>query len=322
MIKVVVGTSVGRGALLEAPASVSDLSVHAADGAAELCAALADADIAVMTGTADTYTQEVAAHVGASAALKWIHLMSAGYEGVTQNGFPEGRLLTGPGEGVSTSVAEHAIALLFALSRGVPQALERQRAGEWDRGFTQDMVTLSGKTLLVAGFGRIGRKVGALGKAIGMHVIGVSRSDRPDECAHEVHTVSDLGELLGRADAIVVALPLRADTASLFDRKAFQRCRPGALFVNVGRGATVDRDALVNALREGTLHSAAVDVMTPEPLPAGDPMWHTPRLLITPHVGGAGDIQALRRMAEEFVTNIGRFRRGEGLRNLIQQFDH
>jgi phosphoglycerate dehydrogenase-like enzyme len=317
MIKVAVWTSVGQRAVLEALAGASDLSVEVAGSAAELCAILAAAHIAVMVGAADTYSPEVALHVRASRTLRWIHLMSAGYEGVSQNGLPEHCLLTGPGEGVSASVAEHAFALLFALSRGLPQALELQSAGEWDRSFTRDIVTLSGKTLLVVGFGGIGRKVGALGKAIGMHVLGVSRTGRPDDCAHEVHPVSSLGELLGRAAAIVVALPLRTDTAVLFDRSAFQRCRPGALFVNVGRGATVDQDALLAALREGALRGAALDVMTPEPLPAANPLWHTPRLLLTPHVGGAGDAQALRRMADEFVMNIGRFQRGEPLRNLI-----
>jgi phosphoglycerate dehydrogenase-like enzyme len=317
MTNIVVGTAVGQRQVLDALASLENLSIKVATEVVEFRAALADAHVAVITGTAEAYSPHVALTVRESRTLRWIHLMSTGYEGITQNGLPESCLLTRPGEGVGASVAEHAFALLLALSRRLPEAFLRQSTGEWDREFSREAVTLAGKTLLVVGFGAIGRKVGAFGKAVGMHVIGLARSTRTDECAHEVHPISSLHGFLPRADAIVVALPLTDETAVLFDRRAFQLCRLGALFVNVGRGGTVDQDALMSALRERTLRGAALDVMTPEPLPAAHPLWSAPRLLLTPHIGGAGDPGALRRMAGELAENIKRFQRGEPLQNLV-----
>lgn len=321
MIKVVIWTAVGRTALLEALAPLADVAVEVAHTSAEFFAALSAAQIIVITGTSDTYSAEVAARVRGARMLRWIHLMSAGYEGIVENGLPEHCVLTGPGEGVSTAVAEHALALLWALARGLPDAIRQQARQQWDRKYAAETLTLAGKTLLVAGFGAIGRKIGVIAQAIGMHVIGVSRSGRPHADAHEVHSFSNLLELLPRADAIVVALPLAATTLNLFDQHAFGHCRPGALFVNIGRGGTVDQRALLTALGEGTLRAAALDVMTPEPLPAGDALWNTERLLLTPHVGGAGDPQAIRRMAAQFAEDVVRFIRNEPLVNVVLQHD-
>ena len=316
-MKVIVWTRVGRMELLEAVAPLDGIAVAVAGSVADFLAALSTAEIVVTVGTADVYTPEVAQRVRESPTLKWIHLMSAGYEGVAQNGLPEHCLLTGPGAGVSSAVAEHALALLWALARGLPVAVHQQLHQRWERGFAAQTTTLAGKTLLVVGFGTVGRKIGALGRAIGMHVIGVSRSGRAHESAHEVHTVSSLKHLLPRADAIIVALPLTDSTSHLFDQQAFDCCRPGALFVNVGRGATVDSPALLRALAGGALRAAALDVTMPEPPAPGDALWNAERLLLTPHIGGAGDPDAIRAIAHEFAANVGRFGRGEPLVNLI-----
>lgn len=317
MIKVTIYTSIGRAELREALAPLREATVEVADNMSGFLMALAGAHVVATVGTADVYSPTVAARVRESEQLRWIHLMSSGYEGITQNGLPEHCQLTGPGEGVSTAVAEHALASLWALARGLPDAVRQQIQHRWDRSGTTEMTTLAGKTLLVVGFGVIGRKIGTLGRAIGMRVIGISRSGGPHESAHEVHAISSLPDLLPRADAIIAALPLTAATTGLFDRHMFERCRVGAFFVNVGRGATVDNRALLAALARRTLRAAALDVTTPEPLPTGDAMWNTRRLLLTPHVGGAGDQRAIQAIAEEFAANVRRFVRGEPLTHLI-----
>jgi phosphoglycerate dehydrogenase-like enzyme len=317
VINLTVWTDVGQREVLEELASLTEVTVKVAISAADFLTSLPEAEVVVMMGTATAYSPEVARRMCESPTLRWIHLMSAGYEGVVQNGRPGRCHLTGPGEGVSTAVAEHALALLWALARGLPDAVRQQSHQLWERGFAAGTTTLAGKTLLVVGFGTIGRKIGALGRAIGMHVIGVSRSGLAHDSAHEVHPASSLIDLLPRADAIIAALPLNASTSGLFDQHTFEYCRPGAFFVNVGRGATVDGRALVRALSERTLRAAALDVTTPEPLPAGDAMWSAERLLLTPHVGGAGDRDAIRAIARQLVANVRRFQRGEPLVNLI-----
>jgi phosphoglycerate dehydrogenase-like enzyme len=317
MIKIIVWTRLGQMEVLEELTRLPDVAVAVASTTAEFLATLPTAEIVVTVGTAEVYSWEVARRVHESPTLRWVHLMSAGYEGVAQNGIPAQCLLTGPGAGVSGAVAEHALALLWALARGLPTAVQQQLRQRWERGFAAQTTTLAGKTLLVVGFGTVGRKIGALGRAIGMHVLGVSRSGLAHDSAHEVHPVASLGELLPRADAIVAALPLNGSTSGLFDQQAFDRCRPGALFVNVGRGATVDNSALLRALAERTLRAAALDVTSPEPLAAGHALWTAAGLLLTPHIGGAGDRHAVRVIARELAANVRRFLRGEPLTNLI-----
>jgi phosphoglycerate dehydrogenase-like enzyme len=316
-MKIALWTSVGKFEVLAALAPLEHASVIVADDAVQFTNALAEAAIVVTTGGVDTYSQQVAAGVSTSRTLQWIHLMSAGHEGVDQHGLPAHILLTGPGNGVSRAVAEHAFSLLWALARKLPIAFRQQGQQHWDRRLAAGLSTLQGKTLLVTGFGSVGQAIGGLGSALGMHVIGLSRSGRPNGCAHEMYPADCLLDLLPRADAIIVALPLRSDTAGLFNADAFDRCKAGALFINVGRGGIVDHDSLIAALCHGNLGGAALDVTMPEPLPAGHPLWTAPNVLITPHVGGAGDQQALRMMASEFAANIQRLQQGRPLLNLL-----
>ena len=316
-IKVAVWTSVGQPRVLEALAPARNVVVTAASTATGFCDALLEAEVAVTVGNGETYSTQIANCIRDSPTLRWVHLMSAGHEGLTQHGFPAQCLLTGPGEGVSAAVAEHALALLWALARGLPRAQRQQLQQHWDRGFAAETLTLSGKTLLIAGFGNLGRKIATLARAIGMYVIAVSYSGRASDGAHEVHATHCLRELLPRAHAVIDALPLNPSTAGLFDQQAFACCRPGTLFVNVGRGGTVDHAALLHALAARTLQAAALDVVEHEPLAAADPLWLEPRVLLTPHIGGAGDRQAIERMAERFAANLHRYLRGEPLLDVL-----
>jgi phosphoglycerate dehydrogenase-like enzyme len=124
-------------------------------------------------------------------------------------------------------------------------------------------------------------------------------------------------EALAQADALAISFPLTNDTRGLFGAREWAACKRVALVVNVGRGAVIDTDSLVAALREGQLAGAGLDVTDPEPLPDGHPLWTTPGVLVSPHVGGAGSEAGLKRLAGLVQENIRRFREGEGLLNVV-----
>ena len=217
----------------------------------------------------------------------------------------------------SPVIAEHAIAMMMALSRNLPQFAKTMPTGEWsDRETTAGMMPVAGKTLLVAGLGGIGTEVARLGAALDMRVIGTRNSSRegPDfvdyvGLSHELH------DLVTKADVIVNALPLTDGTKNLFDSDLFAATRKGALFINVGRGQTVDTMALLAALKTGQLGGAGLDVTDPEPLPQDHPLWQQPNVIITPHVAGSGGERERHRVL--LVENLRRYVAGEHLLNVV-----
>jgi phosphoglycerate dehydrogenase-like enzyme len=151
-----------------------------------------------------------------------------------------------------------------------------------------------------------------------MRVGAVGRSARRDDLFGEIRVVADLHEALKEADFVLDALPLTADTRHLFDAEAFAAMPPSARFINVGRGSTVDEDALIKALRDGLIAGAALDVFETEPLSADSPLWTMPQVLISPHM--CGDFEGWERAAVDvFVDNCARFARGEPLRNRVDK---
>jgi len=203
----------------------------------------------------------------------------------------------------ATPLAEWSLLGILALTKGLP-ALQRDKAARrwrehWPVG------ELRGQTLLVVGLGEIGREVARLGEAFGMRVEGVSRRE------------GDLDRLLPHADAIVIALPLTAETRGLFDRTRLASMRPGAILVNVGRGAVLDEQALVEALRSGHLTGAALDAFTEEPLPADSALWELDNVIISPHTA-ALSVHENERIVELFADNLRRYLAGEELRSRIR----
>jgi phosphoglycerate dehydrogenase-like enzyme len=179
------------------------------------------------------------------------------------------------------SVSEWVVAAILAMQRRLPEFLDLQRGAEWNRDITQGVADLEDQTVLVVGYGSIGRALAARLVPFGARVIGVARHARDD-----AQPVSALPELLPEADEVVNLLPLTPETEKFVDAAFLGRMKPGALFVNAGRGKTVDTDALVEALRSGRIR-AALDVTDPEPLPSDHPLWRVPNVLITPHVAGS-----------------------------------
>lgn len=283
----------------------------------ELAAALPSAQALVMAG--GDYTAGVADIVRANGAtLRLIQLLTAGYEGLEEHGVPPGVTVANAGDSWSPAVAEHAVALMLALGRGIPAAIDAQKAGRWTQSsLSPGLRSLHGRTLVVVGWGSIGRETAVRVRAFGMRVVGVSRRALPDPLLDESHAVIDLDTVLSRADVVLVTVPAGARTRGLIGARQLAACPKGALLINVARGNVVDRAALMAALDSGHLGGAGIDVTDPEPLGDDDPLWRTPNLLITPHVSGATGPAGMARLADIVGANVERFVRGEAPRHLV-----
>ncbi len=304
-----------KSALGAAIAAVAGARLRVAQTHDEVPALVAGADALVFPGVA--YDAAIAAAVRSAPRLAWMQLASAGFDRIEAHGVPVRVVVTNAGDSWSSAVAEHALALLLALARHLPEAARAQARGEWRRKIMAGTVSLEGATLAVVGFGSIGREVARRARAFGMRVLAVRRSAQPSAEADATFGPERLYEVFAQADAVVVALPQSAETERLFDARAFSACKRGAYLVNVARGGIVDQEALVAALTEGRLGGAGLDVTSPEPLPEGHALWTAPNCIVTPHVAGSGPA-AYARLAALVGDNVRRFVAGEPLRNPIE----
>jgi phosphoglycerate dehydrogenase-like enzyme len=254
--------------------------------------------------------------------LRWVHATSAGAgEVVRKAALPAEaleRVTVTTSSGVhAVPLAEFAILGLLAVAKELPRLLDRQRARAWPE-VHHPLRELSGQTLFLVGLGEIGRETARLGKALGMRTVGFRRTEGPPpDHVDEVHGPQRLAELAGRADAMVVSLPLTEQTAGMIDRATIERLPASCIFVNVGRGGVVDEPALVDALRDRRIAGAALDVFATEPLPADSPLWTLPNVLVTPHAA-ALSARENERIVELFVDNLRRYLDGRPLRNVVE----
>jgi len=231
----------------------------------------------------------------------------------------------------NVSTAEWTLAAILATLKYFPLYLDIQRSGVWKRRFEASthfakiagapdqlyppvmLEELTAKTVLLAGYGEIGKEIERMLGPFEVELLRVARNARSEP---EVHAVSELDGLLPRADVVVLILPATEESRGLIGSRQFALMRQGALLVNAARGPVVDTGALVEALHAGKIR-AALDVTDPEPLPEGHPLWSCPNLLITPHVGASSPeftTRALRTAADE----LRRYMRGEPLKNVVQ----
>jgi len=201
-----------------------------------------------------------------------------------------------------TPLGEWALFGILALTKDLPRLEADKRARHWAH-YPVDEVR--GTTVLVVGLGEIGGEVARLAEAFGMNVLSTRRND------------GDLDELLPRADSVVVALPLTEETRGLFDRRRIELMKPGVIFVNIGRGAVVDEEALIDALRSRRLRGAALDVYATEPLPTDSPLWALDNVVLSPHTA-AQSVHENERIVELFADNLRRYLAGEELRSRIR----
>ena len=285
----------------------------------DLLAALPGAEALVLYDAPEAKAREVVAALNAPGnTVRWMHFVSAGREGFEAVGLPAGVTVTYAAGGVAPTVAEHAMALVLALGRRVPAVLAQQAERKWSRAPSAQATSLEGGVMAIVGYGQIGRELARRARAFGMRVVAVSRTVKTDELLDECHPLAELHRVLATADVVVVAIALTAQTRHLFDRQALAACKPGALLVNVARGGVIDQAALAEALASGHLGGAGLDVTDPEPLPASDPLWDAPGLIITPHYAGGGSPVSMARLGDGVAANLQRLMAGEPLHDVVQ----
>jgi len=283
-----------------------------ADDAAAMRSAVGDADALWLWP--HFYDADLLAALERAPRLRWLQLVTMGYDPIEEHGAPAHVTVTNAGDAYAPTVAEHAVASLLALVRRIPAALERARTQTWAQAEIGPRVgTLNGSTVAVLGFGNIGRAVAERLRGFDVRVVAVTRTGAPHPLADECAAESALHEVLRRSDAVVVAVPLTARTRGMLNADALAALPPHAVVVNVARGPVIDQRALADALANGTLGGAALDVVNPEPLPENDPLWSAPNVLITPHVAGFGGDVAARRILALVERNLALFAAGRPL---------
>lgn len=186
------------------------------------------------------------------------------------------------------SVAEHALGLMFACARSIPEADVAVRRGDWGFRECGQLVELSGRTLGLIGFGQVARALVPMARAVGMDVVAVSKHASPkDMAALGVRSISDADDLLAQCD--VVSLHGVPRDVPVIDAARITRMKPGAILINTARGALVDEASVAHALTSGALRAAALDVFAAEPLTSDNPLLQAPNLILTPHIGGSTD---------------------------------
>jgi phosphoglycerate dehydrogenase-like enzyme len=281
--------------------------------AGEAVALAKDADAVLGFCTADV--------LAAGPGIRWVQSFSAGVERCVS--IPvlreRGILLTNMQRVAGPVMAEHVVAMMLAYARGLHFYIPERMAGRWtsDLPAPGRMVTLEGKTVLVVGLGGIGVEVAKRAHALGMRVLATRASGREGPAfVSYVGLPDELVRLAAEADFVVNTVPLTPATTRLFDGRFFAAVKPGAFFVNVGRGQSVVQDELIDALRDGRLGGAGLDVTDPEPLAPDSPLWKMQNVILTPHVSARSDVDDSVRMAVA-VENLRRYVAGEKLLSVV-----
>ena len=282
----------------------------------EYAAVLPDVDAAI---TGFGVTVEQLAH---APRLRWLQAQSAGVDRLLTPELRRSSLLITASKGpMGVLMAEHVVALLFALARNLPGFFRDQREHSWRRFAPErpPLRELSGKTILVLGVGSVGQEIARICKVgLQMRVLGFARSRQ--ECPYVDRFIprADLHQALGEADVVTLSLPTTPETTRIIDAAALTAMKPGAFLINVGRGQLVDEAALVEALRSGHLGGAGLDAFEVEPLPAESPLWSLPNVIVTPHTSAITD-----HLGDRFVDfwsgNVRRFAEGEPLLGVVDK---
>lgn len=256
----------------------------------------------------------------------WVHTYSAGVDrcmGLDTMSKMKARdggvLLTNSSGTAAPVIAEHTIAMMMTLSRGLHRFRDEQVKSQWSRGLAGQGVTstINGKTMLVMGLGSIGQEVALRANALGMRVYGTRNSSREGPDYVEYVGLSDETlELAAKSDVIVNALPLTDATRGFVDAKFFETMKDNALYLSVGRGGTTDTTALISALKSNSIAGAGLDVTDPEPLPSDHPLWKETNVIITPHLSGTGG-DSVGKIFELVLENIRRYQAGEAMLNIV-----
>jgi phosphoglycerate dehydrogenase-like enzyme len=263
-------------------------------------------------------------HVDKAEALRWLHTPLAGVDRVLNPELVRSAIRVTSSRGVnSVAVAEHTLAMILALTRGIADAVCHQRDRVWAQeglfGRIPPLEELDGRLMGILGLGDIGHQLAVRARAFGMRVWGVTRTARArPESVEKLLLAGKQDQLLRAADIVVLAVPLTRATQGMIGERELRRMKPSAILVNIGRGELVQESALLRALREGWISGACLDVFGTEPLPPTSPLWSAPRVVLSPHVAGTNP-GYMARSGDLFIRNIRRYLKGEPLINEVDK---
>lgn len=274
---------------------------------ADLVARVRDADVVVLD-----YSMMDAEVLARCPRLRFVAFLGIGYASCidVEAATRQGVVVSNTPDYGATSVAEHALGMILALTRHIATSYVSLREGRWEPGRFQGM-ELRGKTLGLVGLGPIGLEMARLGAGVGMRLLGWTRHATPDRARHGLALVP-LEELFDRADVVSLHLSLRPETERLVSRELLARMKPESYFVNTARARIVDNEALADLLRAGRIAGAALDVHEEEPVPAAYPLRDLPNVLVTPHIG-YNTREASLNMLNIAIATIEAWLRGEAL---------
>ena len=294
---------------------------HVVDGA-ELIEAESHDDAAFLLDGADVYLGTCNDLINENSdSIRWMQNYTAGIDRCLKSPLIHERnfLLTNMQRRYGPGIAEHVIAMTYMLSRKLHVFHDRQRQQKWDRKAVDraSMWELQGRTMLVVGLGGTGTEVAKRAHALGMRVIATRNSSRKGpQYVDYVGLSGELHKLAAEADVVVNSTPLTPATTGMFDKKFFAAMKPGAYFINVGRGKSVVTDDLVEALNSGRIGGAGLDVQDPEPLPPDHPLWTASNVIITPHISSSSTEQ-MKRFWLLVRENLRRYVNGEHMLNVV-----
>jgi phosphoglycerate dehydrogenase-like enzyme len=282
----------------------------------DLVKRIGEADVVLASGM---WKNDLIPHAG---KLKFVQSISSGMDQYSKEQLGAKNIRLASAAGVNArAVAEHAIALILAVARRLPEARDNQHKKMW-RGMIGDLTQredeLGGKTLLVVGMGRIGAHLAKLAKAFDMKVVGIRRDPKQGtNGADSIHGMAELVKLVPQADIVALTCALTPETTGLMSAAAFAAMKPSSMFVNVARGKVADEAALIETMKAGKIWAAALDVTAEEPLPAASPLWTMPNVFISPHT--AGETRAYEdNVLDILMENLEHLWRGDkSLRNQV-----
>ncbi len=282
------------------------------------------------------YTDDVLPHPDQAPALRWVQLHWAGIDSLLEAPLfqKEGLSITTLSGASASQMAEYILTMLLALGHHLPELIARQAQAEWpeDRWEHFEPRELRGSTVGIIGYGSVGRQVARLLQRFGAKVLATKRDakhpedggyipeglgDPGGDLVHRLYPPQALKAMLKECDYVIVAVPLTPETRGLVGAAELAAMQPGAYLVDVSRGAVVDHAALVQVLREKKIAGAALDVFPEEPLPADNPLWKLPNVLLTPHIAGVTGLYDPRAV-RLFVENLERYLAGKRLYNLYR----
>lgn len=244
-----------------------------------------------------------------NSKLRWVQNWGAGVDKLPLNQFAKRKILLTNTSGVhAIPISETIIGMMLSFARGLNKARMNQAERKWDH--KMPLTEIYGKTAGLIGVGAIGEETARVAKALGMNVIGVRRSGEPSLHVDEMYPLDRLDDLLAQSDFVINTLPLTDATHHLMGQAQFEKMRPSAIYINIGRGGTTNTEALLAALNNGTIAGAGLDVFEQEPLPESSPFWGMENVILTPHNAGSTE-QYKRRALDIFISNLREYAEGK-----------